>query len=79
MCLGVPGRITDVWEDGGARLAHADFVGETRQICLNYLPELTVGDHVIVHAGFALTRLTEAEADATIAMMREFGLLEETS
>ena len=75
MCLGVPGRIVEIWDEGGARYAHADFVGETRKICLSYLPDLQVGDYTIVHAGFALNRLDETEAAKTIAMMREVGLL----
>lgn len=78
MCLGVPGRILDRWQgEDGALLAHADFVGEVRVVRLNYLPDLAVGDYTIVHAGFALTRLDAAEADRTIAMMREFGLLQD--
>ena len=75
MCLGVPGRITEIWRDDAAVHANADFVGEVRRICLNYLPELEVGDHVIVHAGFALTRLDEDEAIETVRVMREVGLL----
>jgi len=75
MCLGVPGQITEIWHDDAAIYAHADFVGEVRRICLNYLPDLEVGDHVIVHAGFALTRLDEGEAAETVRVMREVGLL----
>ena len=78
MCLGVPGRITERWHEAdGQILAKADFVGEQRVIRLNYLPDLDVGDYTIVHAGYALTRLDEAEAHRTIAMMREVGLLED--
>lgn len=78
MCLGVPGLIIERWlAQDGALLARADFVGEVRVIRLNYLPDLAVGDYTIVHAGFALTRLDEAEAFATIAMMREVGLLQD--
>jgi hydrogenase expression/formation protein HypC len=77
MCLGVPGRILDRWQaDDGALLAHAEFVGEVRVIRLNYLPDLQVGDYTIVHAGFALTRVDRAEADRTVALMRDVGLLE---
>lgn len=76
MCLGVPGRISEIWNEDGAIMAHADFVGETRRVCLNYLPDLAVGDYIIVHAGFALTRLTEDDADKTVAMMRQYGVLE---
>ncbi|CAN5147388.1 HypC/HybG/HupF family hydrogenase formation chaperone [soil metagenome] len=77
MCLGIPGRITDRWlADDGALLARADFAGEERVIRLNYLPDLDVGDYTIVHAGFALTKIDEAEAHRTVAVMREVGLLE---
>lgn len=76
MCLGVPGRIERIWStDDGALVALADFVGEVRQVCLDYLPDLVVGDYVIVHAGYALTRLTEESARETVAMMVDLGLL----
>lgn len=75
MCLGVPGRITEIWHEDGAAYAHADFVGETRKICLNYLPDLQVGEYTIVHAGFALTRIDAAEAVETVRVMREVGVL----
>jgi hydrogenase expression/formation protein HypC len=75
MCLGVPGIITECWQDGGALLARGDFAGEERVIRLNYLPDLAVGDWVITHAGYALTRLTADDAASTLATMREVGLL----
>ncbi|MGY2876091.1 hydrogenase expression/formation protein HypC [Marmoricola sp. URHA0025 HA25] len=75
MCLGIPGRITDTWQEDGAMYAHADFVGETRKICLNYLPDLQVGEFTIVHAGFALTRIDATEAIETVRVMREVGVL----
>lgn len=78
MCLGVPGRITDCWKaDDGALMALADFAGETRMIRLNYLPDLTVGDYTIVHAGYALTKIDADEAAKTIALMRDVGLLDD--
>lgn len=76
MCLGVPGRIERTWVDNGALMAEADFVGERRKVCLDYLPDLTIGDYVIVHAGYALTRLTEESASETVRMMVDLGLLE---
>jgi len=80
MCLGVPGLIMERWQAAdGALLAHADFAGETRLIRLNYLPDLQVGDFTIVHAGYALTRLDADEADRTVALMREAGLLEDAT
>jgi hydrogenase expression/formation protein HypC len=75
MCLGVPGRITAVWREGDAPMAHADFAGARRRICLAYLPELEVGDYVITHMGYALTKLTEDDARATLALMREYGVV----
>lgn len=75
MCLGIPGRISEIWDEAGAILALADFAGERRKVCLNYLPDLRIGDFTIVHAGFALTRLTEEEAERTLAMMRDLGVL----
>jgi len=75
MCLGIPGRITEIWHEDGAAYAHADFVGESRKICLNYLPELQVGEYTIVHAGFALTRVDAADALETVRVMREVGVL----
>ncbi|MGH3814123.1 MAG: HypC/HybG/HupF family hydrogenase formation chaperone, partial [Pseudonocardiaceae bacterium] len=49
--------------------------GETRRVCLAYLPDLAVGDYTVVHAGFALTRLDEETALATLTMMRDFALI----
>lgn len=77
MCLGIPGRILRTWiEPDGQRLAQADFVGELRTIRTDYLPDLAPGDWTILHAGFALTRLEEAEARRTLDTMREVGLLD---
>ncbi|MET7401579.1 HypC/HybG/HupF family hydrogenase formation chaperone [Dactylosporangium sp. NPDC005572] len=75
MCLGVPGRIVAVFQDGDAPMADVDFAGERRRICLAYLPDLGPGDYVIAHMGFALTRVDEATAFSTLALMREYGVL----
>lgn len=75
MCLGIPGRITERWQEEGAPMAYADFAGAVRRICLAYLPDLEVGDYVIAHMGYALTRIGEADAAATLGTMREYGVL----
>ncbi|WP_432989636.1 HypC/HybG/HupF family hydrogenase formation chaperone [Dactylosporangium sp. CA-233914] len=75
MCLGVPGRIVEVWHEGGAPMADVDFAGERRRICLAYLPDLGPGDYVIAHMGFALTRVDEETASSTLELMREYGVL----
>jgi hydrogenase expression/formation protein HypC len=76
MCLGIPGKIVDIWEDRGTRMAHVDFGGAVKDVCLAYLPDIQVGDYTIVHAGFALTRLDEQSALATLTMFEELGMLE---
>jgi hydrogenase expression/formation protein HypC len=77
MCLGIPGRIAEVWQENGTVMAHAEYPGETRKICLAYLPDLKVGDYIIVHAGFALTRLSEEDAQETLRVMREYDVLDD--
>jgi hydrogenase expression/formation protein HypC len=75
MCLGIPGRIIEVWdEESGARMARVGFPGEERRVCLSFLPDLQVGEYTIAHAGFAMTRLDEATALATLATMAEYGV-----
>jgi hydrogenase expression/formation protein HypC len=75
MCLGIPGRIEAVWAENGTMMATADFAGEQRRVCLAYLPDLAEGDYVIVHAGFALTRVAPAEAEETLTVMRQYGII----
>ena len=77
MCLGVPGKIIEIYSAGGLRTAKVDFGGVTRETCLEALPEAKVGDYTIVHAGFALNLLSEEEAQATLDTLRELALFEE--
>ena len=78
MCLGIPGRIIEVWdEESGARMAKVAFPGEVRQACLSFLPDLAVGQYTIVHAGFALTAMDEATALAALATMTEYGVFDQ--
>jgi hydrogenase expression/formation protein HypC len=71
MCLGVPGRIVAIEPSGsGLRMGTVDFEGLRRQVCLNYAPEAVLGDYVIVHVGFAISRLDEQEAARTLAVIR---------
>jgi hydrogenase expression/formation protein HypC len=78
MCLGIPGRIVEIWDESGTRMAYVEFPGETRKVCLAYLPEVAVGDYTVVHAGFALTRMDEQTALVTLRTMRDYGLLADT-
>lgn len=58
------------------RMGKVDFGGITREVCLAYVPEAEVGDYVIVHVGFAISQLDEAEAHETLQLMAEVGILE---
>jgi hydrogenase expression/formation protein HypC len=73
MCLGVPGRIVSADDDEGLRMGTVDFGGVARRICLAYVPEAELGDYVVVHAGFAISRVDAAEAAATLAALRALG------
>lgn len=77
MCLGIPGRITELYETHGTPMGKVDFGGIFKEVCLAYLPEARVGDYAIIHAGFAITLLDEASARETLRVFRESGLLEE--
>lgn len=75
MCLGVPGRITDMRRDGSLTMGAVDFGGATREVCLSYVEgEAGIGDFVIVHAGFAISVLDEQEAQRTLDLLSELDL-----
>ena len=77
MCLGIPGRVTEVYDELGVTMGKVDFDGILKEVCLAYVPEIQVGDYSIVHVGFAITQLDEQEAQETLALFREMGALEE--
>jgi hydrogenase expression/formation protein HypC len=77
MCLGVPGKIVSVEaNDLGIPMGKVSFGGIAKEVCLAYVPEAEVGDYVIVHAGFALSRLDEQEAQEVFALLSELGEVE---
>jgi|CXWJ01.1.fsa_nt_gi hydrogenase expression/formation protein HypC len=77
MCLGVPGKIITIYESDGLRMGRIDFGGTQREACLAYVPEAAVGDYTVIHVGFAISLLSEEEANATLATLREIANLEE--
>ncbi|GHG51136.1 HypC/HybG/HupF family hydrogenase formation chaperone [Streptomyces griseocarneus] len=77
MCLAVPGKVVGIEERDGTRMAKVDFGGAVKDVCLAYLPDIEVGDYAIVHVGFALQRLDEAAALATLDLFARIGALEE--
>lgn len=77
MCLAVPGRVLDIEERDGTRMANVDFGGVVKEVCLEYLPDLQVGEYAIVHVGFALQRLDEESAKQTLELFATLGMLQE--
>lgn len=76
MCLAVPGKITDMYTTSNMKMGKVDFGGVLREVCLEAVPEATIGNYVIVHAGFALNILSEKEAQDTLAAFRELDEVE---
>lgn len=76
MCLAVPGQVLSITERDGTRVAEVDFGGVTKEVCLEYVPDLQVGEYTIVHVGFALQRLDEESARETLALFAQLGELE---
>ena len=70
MCLGIPGKVVEIRDGGPLRMALVDFGGARKEACLAYVPEVQVGEYVIVHVGFAISRLDEDEALRTLEMLR---------
>jgi len=77
MCLAVPGRILETKEENGSRLGRVQFGGITREVQLDFVPEAGVGDYVIVHVGFALSKVNADEAERTYQLLEQMGMLEE--
>ena len=77
MCLAIPGKVIEVFEDRGLRMARVDFGGTVRKACLEHLPEAGLGDYVLVHVGFGLSRVDPEEAARTYRFLEELDQLGE--
>ena len=77
MCLGVPGKIVDIYEANGLQMGRVDFGGVLKEVCLAYVPDAQIGNYTIVHVGFALNILDETEALETLQLLREIGAIED--
>jgi hydrogenase expression/formation protein HypC len=73
MCLGVPGKVVEVYREHDLLMGKVDFGGVLKRVCLEYVPEIAVGEYALVHVGFALTRLDEDEAARVFALLKEAG------
>ena len=78
MCLGIPGRVVELHDPSGFLTGLVDFGGVRREVCLAYVArDVSVGDYVIVHVGFAISKVDEAEARRTFEVLREMSRLDE--
>ena len=77
MCLAIPGRVVETFQRDGLQMAKVQFGGVVRDACLEYVPDAAVGEYVLVHVGFAISRIDEAEAARTYALLEELDQLSE--
>ena len=69
MCLGIPGRVVETYEDHGILMGKVDFDGVMKRVCLAHVPDVRTGEYVLVHVGFALSQIDEAEAKRVFAFL----------
>ena len=76
MCLGIPGKIVQIYNSNNLLMGKIDFGGVSREVCLAYVPEAKVGDYALIHVGFALNLISEKEAQETLALLNEITEIE---
>jgi hydrogenase expression/formation protein HypC len=76
MCLAIPGKVEEIITEGDLRIGRVNFGGVVKRVCLDYVPEVVVGDYTIVHVGFALSKIDEATALQTLDDFRAMGVLD---
>jgi hydrogenase expression/formation protein HypC len=77
MCLGIPAKVIELYETNGLKMAKVDFGGVIKEACMEYLPEVKLGDYTIVHVGFGLSILDEQEALETMELLKQIDELGE--
>jgi len=77
MCLAVPGRVVETCREHELLMGRVDFGGVFKRVCLEHVPAVSIGDYVLVHVGFALARIDEAEAQRVFELLDELGQLDE--
>jgi hydrogenase expression/formation protein HypC len=77
MCLGIPAKVIELYETNGIKMAKVDFGGAIKEACMEYVPEVKIGDYAIIHVGFALSILDEKEAFETMDLLKQIEALGE--
>ncbi len=75
MCLGIPGKVVEIYQANNMKMGKVDFGGVVKETCLEFLPDIQVGDYTIIHVGFGISQLDEEEAQRTLEMLREMEML----
>ena len=73
MCLAVPGKLVERYEAHGLPMGRFDFSGVERSVCLEYLPDIAIGEYALIHVGFAITRMNSNDAEQTLRDLAELG------
>ncbi|UCC78779.1 MAG: HypC/HybG/HupF family hydrogenase formation chaperone [Candidatus Zixiibacteriota bacterium] len=71
MCLAIPGKVVEIFSENGLKMGKIDYSGTVNAACLEYVPEVKAGEYVIVHAGFAISIIDEAEAMKTLELWND--------
>jgi hydrogenase expression/formation protein HypC len=77
MCLGIPGKVVETYHEHDVLMGRVEFGGIYRRVCLEHVPEVRVDDYVLVHVGFALSRIDEAEARRVFAFLEGMDQLDD--
>jgi hydrogenase expression/formation protein HypC len=77
MCLGIPGKVIELYEVNGMKMARIDFSGVIKEACMEYLPEIKIGDYTLIHVGFGLSIIDEKEALETLQMLNQIAAMDE--
>lgn len=77
MCLGIPGKVVETFREHDVLMGKVDFDGVVKRVCLEHVPEVAIGEYVVVHVGFALNRIDEAEAKRVFGFLEQMKQLDE--
>lgn len=77
MCLGIPGKVIEIYQENNTQMGKVDFGGIVKEVCLEFVPDIEVGEYTIIHVGFAISQLDEESALETLALIEEIGALDE--
>lgn len=69
MCLGIPGKVIEIYDENGLKMGNIDYSGTVNKVCLEYVPEIQLGQYTIVHAGFGISIINEEEAQKTLVAL----------